>query len=218
MSDIKKIAIHYLKGSCIFDFLALIPFELFLLDAYVYNSVEYNKMTRMLRLLKLMRVPRLFELLNVDRFKQVINDYYNKILEKSVRENSEGDAYPILRALMYLQLYKIFRLVILIFGSSYFLGILWHIYCVDIITTEWVDPKDKSLGSIKPNFRTTMLFHDTPGEDVTEYDMLVRVWYFAITTLSTIGYGDYHPVSTEERMMASLILMFGVAIFSFIMG
>lgn len=63
-----------------------------------------------------------------------------------------------------------------------------------------------------------MLFYDTPGEDVTEYDMLVRVWYFAITTLSTIGYGDYHPVSTEERMMASLILMFGVAIFSFIMG
>lgn len=29
VSDIKKIAKHYLKGSCIFDLLANIPFELF---------------------------------------------------------------------------------------------------------------------------------------------------------------------------------------------
>jgi len=28
VSDIKKIAKHYMKGSCIFDLLAIIPFEL----------------------------------------------------------------------------------------------------------------------------------------------------------------------------------------------
>lgn len=42
--------------------------------------------------------------------------------------------------------------------------------------------------------------------------------YFSFTTLSTIGYGDFHPVSKIERFVASFILLIGVALFSFIMG
>ena len=42
--------------------------------------------------------------------------------------------------------------------------------------------------------------------------------YFALTTLSTIGFGDFTPVSSLERSTAAFILLFGVAIFSFIMG
>ena len=71
---------------------------------------------------------------------------------------------------------------------------------------------------VEPNFRTSMLNHDDPDNTDESIDKLVKVWYFAITTLSTIGYGDYSPVSTQERLVASAILMFGVAVFSFIMG
>lgn len=49
------------------------------------------------------------------------------------------------------------------------------------------------------------------------YSMIIVV-YFAFTTLSTIGFGDYHAISTHERIICSLILLFGVAMFSFIMG
>jgi len=49
-------------------------------------------------------------------------------------------------------------------------------------------------------------------------DKLTKVLYFAITTLSTIGFGDFAPVSIQERFIASFILLFGVAVFSFIMG
>ena len=42
--------------------------------------------------------------------------------------------------------------------------------------------------------------------------------YFAITSLSTVGLGDYHPRSDLERIFCSFMIMFGVAIFSFIMG
>ena len=59
--------------------------------------------------------------------------------------------------------------------------------------------------------------YDPENED-DSMDKLVKVWYFAITTLSTIGYGDYSPISTQERLIAAAILMFGVAVFSFIMG
>ena len=65
---------------------------------------------------------------------------------------------------------------------------------------------------------TEMLDAHNPENPDGSFDKLMKVWYYAITTLSTIGYGDYSPVSTQERIMASFILMFGVAVFSFIMG
>jgi hypothetical protein len=42
--------------------------------------------------------------------------------------------------------------------------------------------------------------------------------YYAFTSLSTVGFGDYHPRSDMERLFCALILLFGVAIFSYIMG
>jgi len=42
--------------------------------------------------------------------------------------------------------------------------------------------------------------------------------YYAFTSLATVGFGDYAPRSDEERLVCSMILLFGVAIFSYIMG
>ena len=50
------------------------------------------------------------------------------------------------------------------------------------------------------------------------YPRLIIMLYFALTTLSTVGYGDYHPISNIEMLVASLIMMGGVAFFSYIMG
>ena len=42
--------------------------------------------------------------------------------------------------------------------------------------------------------------------------------YYAFTSLSTVGFGDLHPRSNAERLLVAFILLFGVAIFSYIMG
>ena len=42
--------------------------------------------------------------------------------------------------------------------------------------------------------------------------------YFALTTLSTAGLGDYYPVSDIERLVGSIFFLSGVALFSFIIG
>jgi len=49
-------------------------------------------------------------------------------------------------------------------------------------------------------------------------DIIVSTMYFAFTSLSTVGFGDYHPVNDIERVFGAFILLFGVAIFSIIMG
>jgi voltage-gated potassium channel len=41
--------------------------------------------------------------------------------------------------------------------------------------------------------------------------------YFAFTSLSTVGFGDYYPVSDIERLTSSVLLLFGVAMFSYIL-
>lgn len=42
--------------------------------------------------------------------------------------------------------------------------------------------------------------------------------YFAFTTLSTVGFGDYYPVSPVERFIFTVVFIGGVSMFSFIMG
>lgn len=49
-------------------------------------------------------------------------------------------------------------------------------------------------------------------------DQLVTSLYFALTTLSTVGYGDLYPISQIERIFAVIVMLLGVAFFSFIMG
>ena len=42
--------------------------------------------------------------------------------------------------------------------------------------------------------------------------------YFALTSLSTTGFGDLYPVTDFERIAISFILLIGVAVFSYILG
>ena len=122
---------------------------------------------------------------------------------------------------MYLQLYKVIRLVLIIFTSSYFLGILWHVFVCDLqVHREGeIEVEDESTGEVTmallyPTFCTEYL----SDVDDTNFDILVKIWYFAITTLSTIGYGDFNPLSSDERAVAIFILLCGVTVFSFIMS
>ena len=47
---------------------------------------------------------------------------------------------------------------------------------------------------------------------------MLRSFYFALTTLSTVGFGDFYPVSSSERLLGSLFILFGVALFSIIIS
>lgn len=74
-----------------------------------------------------------------------------------------------------------------------------------------VDPGDKEFSED--------LFMVTFGiESNDHFYNILLVTYFAVTSLSTVGFGDFHPRGNTERLATALILLFGVAIFSYIMG
>lgn len=42
--------------------------------------------------------------------------------------------------------------------------------------------------------------------------------YFFLTTLSTVGYGDYYPSSISEKIVGIFIEIIGVTVFSILMN
>jgi len=42
--------------------------------------------------------------------------------------------------------------------------------------------------------------------------------YFALTSLSTTGFGDYYPITNAERIAGAFILLCGVLQFSYLHG
>lgn len=94
-------------------------------------------------------------------------------------------------------------MVITILGTSYFLGLFWYIVCdlKQIIVNE-----DDNF--IDTNFRETDgVFHRT-----------VASMYYSFTSLSTVGFGDFHPINNFERMFCAMILLIGNAIFGYVLG
>lgn len=47
---------------------------------------------------------------------------------------------------------------------------------------------------------------------------VIIVCYFALTTLSTVGYGDYFPISINEILIGIGYMLIGIVCFSQIMG
>ena len=46
----------------------------------------------------------------------------------------------------------------------------------------------------------------------------IKMTYFAFTTLSSVGFGDYYPRNTEERILMIVIFLFSLTVFSAILG
>ena len=97
MNKFKIIAIRYAKKSFIYDLLAWLPIDMFFRLEGVY----------LFRLLKLLRIPRLFELLDVEKFKGVLNLYYQGKLNEAVAQENFQYHYPIMGIIKMVYLYRV---------------------------------------------------------------------------------------------------------------
>ena len=98
--------------------------------------------------------------------------------------------------------FKTFRLIVIIFMVSYFLGLIFYIFAD--LTNE--NAKDENF------------IEHFQINDMNCNQRAIAMIYYAFTSLSTVGFGDYNPRSNIERLFVALMLLFGVAIFSYIMG
>ena len=124
---IKVIVKAYLKGEFILDFLPIIPFD--------WMVPERDRIHRLLYLFKIIRLKRGLRLFNANKImlfvKKMFKDQLLYVIEKkpdlSNDFNQDNNNIGVILAISHLV--KSFRLVVIIFNFSYFIGMLWIIIC-----------------------------------------------------------------------------------------
>ena len=55
-------------------------------------------------------------------------------------------------------------------------------------------------------------------KDKSSFEQVIIATYFALTSLSTVGLGDFYPISDTERLLGSFILLGGVLMMSYVLS
>jgi hypothetical protein len=58
---------------------------------------------------------------------------------------------------------------------------------------------------------------DEGGPEMPVDEKIVMSMYYMLTTLSTVGFGDYSPTSINEKIAGSVLMIIGVIIFTIVM-
>jgi Ion channel len=54
--------------------------------------------------------------------------------------------------------------------------------------------------------------------DMSDWELYVTSFYFTVTTILTVGYGDILAISVAEKLMCIMLMIIGVVSFSFATG
>ena len=53
---------------------------------------------------------------------------------------------------------------------------------------------------------------------LTNGQRAILAMYYGFTSLSSVGFGDFHPINSQERLICAVILVAGNAVFGYIIG
>lgn len=125
----------------------------------------------------------------------------------NLRHDMKRDNNEIMRQIVIKYVIRVIRLIAILFILSYFIGTVWYIVVWKMYNS---DPDRESY------FKVYGL--DVMKSEDNDIDSMIIVVYWAFTTLSSLGYGDYYPRNNDERIVAVIVFLFGVALFTFIMN
>ena len=130
--DLTGIAKRYIKGQFAIDVIALLPF----------SSFFTGPQRKLWYIIKIVRIQKGYHLLSSNTFMRQVKMLFSKNLERIIQnepelaENSDLDNNNIMLILMISYFFKTFKLVIIILTVSYFIGMVWYIYC-DLTSTKF---------------------------------------------------------------------------------
>lgn len=144
------------------------------------------------KLFRTFRVPRIYMILKTDQIE--------KLFESFLQSHSQRERFKLIFGAK--NIYKIISLVISAAILTYFLGCFWYL----LVSHESDNPSDDNF------FNNNYLWKEQFSR------RLIICCYFVMTTLSTVGFGDYTPLTNLEKIITILIMVIGIALFSYIMG
>ena len=141
-------------------------------------------------LIKLIRLPRLYRLFKIFRLLKAM-----KKVDDSDNPNKFKDAFTLSTTATKLLEFFIKTLI-----------------CIHVISCLW-------YFSVKlQEFSYSTWVVSFGFEDMSIEDLYLRSFYWAFTTLTTVGYGDIHPQNNVEIVITIFWMLFGLCSFSYTLG
>ena len=199
-----------MNGSFKIDAIALLPLQWFSLR----RDRQY-----LLYIVKIIGLKRGFGNFNVMDYLKLYKDRQNKQLEELIENDPQSasrtdiDQIRIDKILSMSSTLKLLKITIIISSCSYMFGMFFK-FIIEVQNDIMNWDNYNTDGQELPEHFTTFYGID----EMPQYDSMIILMYFSFTSLTTIGFGDFNPRGDFERLYISFGLLFGVAIFSYIMG
>eukprot|EP00937_MAST-01D_sp_MAST-1D-sp2_P004838 g4838.t1 len=196
-----RIARNYLRGWFLLDVVSILPIDIL---SVAMEASESGAGVGQLKILRVIRVFRLAKLLRVARASRIL----------ARLEEHMAMSYCTLSLLKYA--------AIVVF-TSHWVACAWHIVLVLESGDAAADVAggETSAAAAAAEWEQNWLNAHLGGEAAARApasERYVVCLYFALMTLSTVGYGDVVAVTTAERVFCVLLFLCGGALWAYVVG
>ncbi|CAG9326193.1 unnamed protein product [Blepharisma stoltei] len=171
----------------------------FIIDAtssVPYTLIDYwtgsngNSSAHQNNLVKLMRVPKLYKLLRIIRIAKAVKHYKTNDLAEKVQDFLQLNS----------RLYKLLTFLVSVCLCVHIVGCLWF-FCARI-------------NNFSPS---TWVVRCDYLDDTVDVQYIASI-YWAMTTVTTVGYGDISGRTELEQILSMIWMLIGIGFYSFTIG
>eukprot|EP00899_Mesostigma_viride_P014264 jgi/Mesvir1/22839/Mv20099-RA.1 len=193
-----EVASMYLRSWFVVDVVAAIPYDVIAevimtgTIASESQSKYYLRSAKLLRFARLAKVMRLIRLIKMVRMSRMVEQ-----LKSSVR---------VRRSILHIA-----RFIIIVLFTAHWSGCIMF-----LISSLGAEECDRYLSVECELYPPTVMQHNLWGIDhVGTGTQYLNMFYWAIGTMSTIGYGDLVPITNKEKAFALVVIFVGASIFAY---
>lgn len=189
ITDRLLIAKRYLKSWFIIDFLSALPFELMIASSLGVSVASEGGLSNQVKAIRLLRITRLTRLTSSGpKVAKVIG------LGSAMKSFDNLNINPAT-----INIIKVLMQVVFI---AHLVACFWFYLTTDEVVT---DPSELTW--------TNVGFPDDFKYNCTVFDQYVASYYWATTTMLSIGYGDVHAYNNSERIYSMFVFLIGGLLF-----
>lgn len=180
--------IHQIATNYVYSWFLLDLLAIVPLQFAEWAEIEYY-----FRLVRLLKIPSALNLLDGQGIGMIIPFLMTRVMK--------NNGFMTLKQKHFTMIFNILLFMIFL---TYSLACLWF----------WYSQKTRGLTANLPGL--VSVADKMPG--TSSWEQMQRMWYFMITTLTSIGYGDFGAYNICEMILLMVILLVGVSTYSYILS